>query len=92
MIDSSINRLSDSAGVVVSPDALEAAQTITESDVELKPRVKPLQFLAVFQAEGLRLEAKRRTDSRRAVLLDRAQRMLEQGCDWVVVVMAGLRW
>ena len=37
--------------------------------------MKQLQFLAVYQAEGLRLEAKRRADNRRVLLLERAQRI-----------------
>lgn len=75
VVRSVIDRLSDMAGLKITHDALTSGQPITESDVVLEPRVKQLQFLAVYQAEGLRLEAKRRSDNRRIVLLERAQRI-----------------
>jgi hypothetical protein len=70
-----IEILAESAGIVVSRAAIAAGQ-ITESDVELKARVKPLQFLSVVQAEGLRREAKRRADDRRVELLNRSRGLL----------------
>lgn len=78
-VRSVVDRVSDMAGLMITHDALASGQPITESDVVLEPRVKQLQFLAVYQAEGLRLEAKRRADNRRIVLLERAKRI--RTCD-----------